>query len=291
MNIFRRYYRDDTYKRTNGLFIMDLANMGFCLPNGDPVTPDMGSTSQNIQLKWGLDTNYENDNHAYITYYHDVTFGYGLNINLSNRNYKTPIGSGQPGSLCFIPLNNNGFLLTATNDSSIVSSSTTFPLLTSKDTWTKQDYNMNICNFIGIKNNFYPNQSYVYAVGMGQPYATSLVANKHVDRDFGISFGYNKTVDKGFKRFTTDTNTEIYSEQFDMGYYMNNVVAGTQNLNVNKNVCSLIRFPFENKYINDLYLCTTCPVVDDDPEGHVFSFGGRNFFGLFGNVMVELPSN
>ena len=59
--------------------------------------------------------------------------------------------------------------------------------------------------------------------------------------------------------------------------------------NVNENVCSMIKMPYDNGYIDGVYLLTTAPQQLEDAT--FFSFDGRNFLNVFDNYVVELPSS
>lgn len=77
---------------------------------------------------------------------------------------------------------------------------------------------------------------------------------------------------------------------------------------VKQGVCTLIRVPFSNGFLSNLYLVNTAPrqgvyqykqssvrrEMPNDAYGvdnKFFSFGGRNFYGIGYNMVVELPSN
>lgn len=65
------------------------------------------------------------------------------------------------------------------------------------------------------------------------------------------------------------------------------------------NICSLIKYPYENGFLSNLFIITTSPspmsissgVYEPGVWGKFFSFGGRNFYCPFANLAVELPSN
>jgi hypothetical protein len=67
------------------------------------------------------------------------------------------------------------------------------------------------------------------------------------------------------------------------------VINPCQYNNVNQNICTLIRVPQDNTFLDGLFLCTTYPY--DQIEGKVFSFNGRTFLGFYENFVVELPAN
>ena len=59
--------------------------------------------------------------------------------------------------------------------------------------------------------------------------------------------------------------------------------------NINNNICSMIKLPYDNSYIDGVYLLTTAPQQLEDAT--FFSFDGRNFLNVFDNYVVELPSS
>ena len=57
------------------------------------------------------------------------------------------------------------------------------------------------------------------------------------------------------------------------------------------NICTLVTYPLEDGYIGNLYLMTTSPVNKVTEDGMFFSIGNRNFFNIYGNLVVELPAD
>lgn len=57
------------------------------------------------------------------------------------------------------------------------------------------------------------------------------------------------------------------------------------------NICTLVKYPLEDGYIGNLYLMTTSPVNKVTEDGMFFSIGNRNFFNVYGNLVVELPTD
>lgn len=65
---------------------------------------------------------------------------------------------------------------------------------------------------------------------------------------------------------------------------------------VKENVCTLVKFPYQNGFISNLFLVTTSPLPGTINDGNgisnkFFSFNGRNFYGIGYNMAVELPAN
>ena len=57
------------------------------------------------------------------------------------------------------------------------------------------------------------------------------------------------------------------------------------------NICTLVKYPLEDGYIGNLYLMATSPVNKVTEDGMFFSIGNRNFFNVYGNLVVELPAD
>lgn len=68
---------------------------------------------------------------------------------------------------------------------------------------------------------------------------------------------------------------------------------------VKQNICTLIKYPYNNGFMSNLFLITTAPRYGRSEYGanacgldnKFFSFNGRNFYGIYANLAVELPAN
>ena len=58
---------------------------------------------------------------------------------------------------------------------------------------------------------------------------------------------------------------------------------------VTQNVCTLVKYPYEGGFIDNLYIMTTSPTNFTTDVGF-FSMNGRNYMKVFRNIVVELPS-
>ena len=77
-----------------------------------------------------------------------------------------------------------------------------------------------------------------------------------------------------------------YNRQDDLKY-------NKEYMNFIPNVCILSKVPYDNGFIDNIYYMTTCPtasISDDNYRGIFFSFNGRNFINIYGNMVLELPS-
>lgn len=74
---------------------------------------------------------------------------------------------------------------------------------------------------------------------------------------------------------------------------------------IKQNTLTLIKAPYHNSFLNNLYIATTIPkkgasvgirgamkpLPSTGLDNKFFSFNGRNFYGVYGNLVVELPAN
>lgn len=65
--------------------------------------------------------------------------------------------------------------------------------------------------------------------------------------------------------------------------------SGETYVDTNSNICTLIKMPYDNGYLDNVYLLATAP-GELTTEGSFFSFSGRNFINVYKNLVLELPS-
>lgn len=272
-------YEDSAYL---GNFAKMLTNLGFTQLDGKDIRIPT-SYGDDQALKWGVDSTAS----VYITYRP------GAFENTNRIAFNLPFGGGAFQSndklitsdaiinnnfqVIFIPLKNNGFLLECVgNDrgaylNNIAPKFKTYSYqgdalfqrnggVETSETATRVTY------LIGIPNNFSSTNSYNYLyLDSGQ-------------RNSGLSIStiqayVNIMIDGSLKGGIPNVDTS----------------ANLDYVNKNKNICTLIPYPYENQFIDGLYLATTIP--DETIEGKFFSFEGRNFLGIYQNLIVELPAN
>lgn len=96
--------------------------------------------------------------------------------------------------------------------------------------------------------------------------------------------------------FDLQTNTITRYNFFKMHnkyYRPTSAEVNKQYMNFTPNVCILSKVPYDNGFIDNIYYMTTCPTAsmsDDNYRGIFFSFNGRNFINIYGNMVLELPS-
>ena len=65
----------------------------------------------------------------------------------------------------------------------------------------------------------------------------------------------------------------------------------TNHTDINNNICTLMRYPYEGSFLDNLYIMTTSPSSSFTDDVGFFSINGRNFMKPFENIVVELPTN
>ena len=312
MEIFRHYYTE-TELNTNNFFKQHMNNFGFCNLDGSKINYSFSYDNDNIatSMRYKLDTKkqtylYYNMNRSgkFSNYYwvHELS---DIGARLSNgsiyyptyRNALHSSGSTSPATVIFLPLKNNGFLLNIrsltyqyTNWTPNPSSSsndirdkgflinTPTPSLNVKIYGQNSMYNytngctVGVFNFIGLppcKSNL--NWTYIiYTSASFDAWGNSNYNYKYID------FGDGKVLDLPFvSRYIRSLNspTPAYNEPTYS--------------NINENICSMIKLPYDNGYIDGVYLLTTAPQQLEDAT--FFSFDGRNFLNVFDNYVLELP--
>lgn len=267
----------------NEYFSNILTNLGFCSLDGTDVVADVkGQNGFQEPFRWKYDLSnnywiegYRNDSSA------QPIQGLWFTNNAAKTGSQALVNGILTGnfyhnyqSIIFIPLKNNGFILETYRFSGnpdelddpryptvqLIKSrlrSFTPKFFTVKDylsTTVVSTYTFWVDYLIGIPDSTSSTNSFVYLFFKGtQPY---FFKNKD------INLNYVPNVD-------TSVNMDY--------------------VNKNANICTLIPYPYENSFIDGLYLATTIP--DNDIEGKFFSFGGRNYLGVYKNLVVELLPN
>ena len=256
MNIFRKSYSVDTF---NSNFFYDFDSLGF--DNIDGTKFDVTDTDMNakqISMKWGEDL--PNTNHFYLTK-PTMSRTFGSNTESDSYIFLTP---GYAANILFIPLINDGFILLnyrSNNYSTPLGGIVpTLPILT-YHTIMDYDANAKLNSIIGFRTSIYQDNpfSYIYTATDG-----------NVSRVIGPKLSLRNDIIIDPVPFVDNVSKE-YSAY-------------------NANVCTLAKMPYNENYIDNVYLCMTSP-FEDGVEGKVFSFGGRTFIGMYNNLVFELPSN
>ena len=320
MEIFRHYYSGATAQgewNTSVFFKKHMNNFGFCKMDGSPITMNWSDRTGDLTMRYKLDPKKQvylyND--AYMTGSAMYCNAANVCCHLSNmltdnphdRFYHMASNSSNlsggvlygDASVVFIPLKNQGFLLNIRGGRTTETDQTankTNPSYYSTDprdkgfllptptpslnvkVYSNITKNSGDCpgalTFIGLppckgNNNWtyllYIKNAYITSGGESGTYTKAL-----------IDFGDGKVYDMPFKsNFIRSTSTTSYNE---LTY-----------TDINNNVCSLVKMPYDTGYIDGLYLMTTSPQQLEDCT--FFSFDGRNFLNVFENYVLELPSS
>lgn len=286
MQFNRRWFLNDNDRTTNigtdDLFLF-FKKIGFNYLDGAELNENRGFES----FGWKYDTlKYYYFSYDHGSYYSHIWYDWKLNgWNDWNLMAHETYGSSWEG-LFFIPLKNQGFLINSYQDGSFISPTTrlytpnTYPY----DGGTGM-YKVN--SFIGVFNNLENKYAYLRIRRRANTYPYTY-DNIHTDNAY-IDFPYGR-------RATAQTYRLINISDTD----------GTK-VNVKQNICTMIKVPYDNNFLSNLFLITTAPQQgrvyadrngwDYYPcdstglENKFFSFGGRNFYGIYANLAVELPTN
>lgn len=323
MEIFRHYYSGgQNGEWTTSIFFQKHMNdFGFCKMDGSPITMDWTAQSGDLTMRYKLDPKKQvylyNDAYHYgsqtpprglcscaanicchlsdqVPSYQPHQVYHHMADNSTGGEYVTLYGDA---TVIFLPLKNKGFLLNIRggknvnhqSDGSNPSYYSTDPrdkgflLTTPTPSLNVKIYsNSNrqgsgapgVLTLIGLppckgNNNWtyllYTRNAFLSPSGELANYTKAL-----------IDFGDGRVYDMPFKsNFIRSTSTTSYNE---LTY-----------TNINNNVCSLIKMPYDTGYIDGLYLMTTAPQQLEDCT--FFSFDGRNFLNVFENYVLELPSS
>ena len=322
MEIFRHYYTE-TELDTNNFFKQHMNNFGFCNLDGSKINYEMANGYADVYgpravaMRYKLDTKKQ----TYLYYnmarlrgwYYPYLYSHELSdigVRLSNgstyyatlKEYQQTGQTTSPAIVIFLPLKNNGFLLNIRSltwcysewlpnpsTSSNNSKDKTFLMNTPTPNLNIKIYGTNymignnypycstgVFNLIGIppcKGNL--NWTYILytSAAFGKDSQGTVSYYNYSLIDFGDGKVLNIPFKSNFIRPYDATPDKVYNE---LTY-----------TNVNNNICSMIKLPYDNGYIDGVYLLTTAPQQLEDAT--FFSFDGRNFLNVFDNYVVELP--
>ena len=312
MEIFRHYYTA-AEMATQDFTNVHLNNFGFCNLDGSKINFNWKGTAT-LNFRYGLD----NKKQTYLYIYADGTSEHwtinlcsirchlssGTNLQPCLRNTNTSeAGGGSPATVIFLPLKNNGFLLnvrslnsyngSAPNFSTWSNNSrdSTFCINTPSPSLNVKCYGTNtyswqamptndVLTFIGIPP-CQGNINWTYLFYSDTPFYSYWSGAQHYDGRI-----YYKYIDYGDGKVLNLPFASNFIRKYNSSIPAYNELTYT---NINENVCSMIKMPYDNGYIDGVYLLTTAPQQLEDAT--FFSFDGRNFLNVFDNYVVELPSS
>lgn len=304
MDFFRHNYdsSDDYYNR----WISDFDNMGFVKYDGTSLL-DLTDPSQYPMMKWKYEslTDYSAYGHPFFankgtggwSYFHLYQkYSDGTTFDWSTE---SPVTSTV---VFFIPLKNKGFLyrLQTKNTLTTVQPFRKF-LYPEKITSSTSGGSRDWAEFIGFQSNVSSISPYSYItlgpqIGYQQKSSSQAANNRQYYEDLQEFPTQSYSSQNYYHRIWIDGITR-YLEFID-GANMYSPKEGptTQGewkplltVDINQNVCTLMHVPYDNTYLDNIYLLVTAP--QEDMDSKFFSFGGRNFLNLGTNIVVELPAN
>ena len=302
MEIFRHYYTAadlDTLSFHN----QHLNNFGFCNLDGSKINYDW-EYSTSLNFRYALDAKKQS---YFVQSVPTVSTSRIRTLNMigfhrsdNNTTYGGwstafgPYNSTTTATVVFLPLKNNGFLLNIRAEAAINLVKFNIDQTNAND---QRDYFYNIntptpslntkvysTNDIGYIDNAYPgvvnfigippckgNLNWTYIFYSTSTYTTSSGGTYNHIIDFGDGKVINLPFLSNFVR--THNGSTAYTEPTYS--------------NINENICSMIKLPYDSGYIDGVYLLTTAPQQLEDAT--FFSFDGRNFLNAFDNYVFELP--
>lgn len=284
---------------TNPNFLFNLRSFGFVNSDGTELNEDIytGTETNKIyqDIKWRYDPIAGNGKNVFqlTTYspnperwggggtatnnftFHGInsTLYFCLNIEIEPNSYH----GTSPTKTFFIPLKDNGFFLNFRKHDTRWDSHS-----------DSEDYDPD-----GWQNYGQTPQ----LVTCGNTYAASDISNKSCQNLIALpssqitsngSFTYI-----AFAKNTRDNKQFInVGKGLDMTLNYHESITGQNgnHIDINQNTCTLIRYPYEGGFLDNVYIMTTSPTNFSDDVGF-FTINGRNFMKPFENIVVELPSD
>ena len=204
-------------------------------------------------------------------------YGYGSHeagpLDIYNTRETSVISTDSNLQFTFIPLINNGFILISFALGYNDNFNPTPPILSWHE--GRALANTSYSFLIGFKTNIYKQNPYSYIIS---------TTNDSGDDDISLNLGAYTT-----KYSYGNNKWKIHNKSIPLNTYIDN----TQNLqytDVNNHICTLVKMPVFSTYLDNVFICTTSPFADG-VEGKTFSFEGRNFIGMYNNLVLELPRN
>lgn len=285
MQFYRRwfqFYEDAAWWRENNTFLKTLSSNGFTQLDGSAIPGDTTtgpisspSTTNDFYFRWGYDKALLHNNGSSYRLRYDVSSlfvwisiqcskQYGSYYDLYRIDYRT-MNSCYLGYY-FIPLKNRGFVFGITR--------------------------------YGTNSGYYFNPSQPLPIF---PYMLAYYKSTAEEYSAG-SFGFYNNITNKFNYYYQDWYANSNILDGNDGSYIGGAMVdsnGTTYTDVKNNVCTLIKYPYQDGFLNNLFIISTAPErtrwdVWKDTQGltgKFFSFGGRNFFCPVYNLAVELPAS
>ena len=284
MQFYRRWYQfyeDAAWWRENNTFLKTLSSNGFTQLDGSAIPGDTTtgpisspSTTNDFYFRWGYDKALLHNNGSSYRLRCEVPNFVWISIQRSKQyssyndlyriNYYY-MSSSYLGYY-FIPLKNRGFVFGITR------------------------YDTN--------SGYYFNPSQPLPIF---PYMLSYYNSIQGEYSAG-SFGFYNNITNKFNYYSQDWYANSNILDGNDGSFIGNAMVdsnGTSYTDVKNNICTLIKYPYQDGFLNNLFIISTAPERTrwdvwkntQGLTGKFFSFGGRNFFCPVYNLAVELPAN
>lgn len=285
-----------------------LDEWGFCLPDNSPIidTSFVGNSNDTSCFKYKYDT----DTHPFRKVNPTPLHNFKVDNTIPDSECGFYIWIDKSSSVAcanthfFIPLKNQGFILR----SETADIDTLTPPFHSYDYYPNKGWNYGnnnpiINTIIGLFESSFSNPMIYLQI----KYFPQALLDPNTLIPYKIYSSINTNAGKGSQHRRFDLIIENHLIQFpsfieDPCFYgignsshegdpipLSYQKTTNKYTNTIQNVCTLIRAPYENQYLDNLYIVTTKPC--DSIDGKVFSFDGRNFLGIYDNLAVELPAN
>lgn len=294
MQFSREIFYCDTNSTSYNLHSVDrpvnftsfMKSCGFINTNGSEI--NLNEPAEDIKWKYDSQTNghfvWSNPRYCFIDQdgFIAVQTVYNPNIGVTGSNYYNCM-------TFFIPLKNRGFLISAYGADAAVEGYSNTPKIYSYNhypgytryAWSSGWHSEVLSFYNNITNSYNCIYSRIGANGVSE------VNNYMHDSSVRLPLSASPTN-------LTSYGTKLLDWRGDR-------------TDIKQNTLTLIKAPYHNSFLNNLYIATTIP-REGDPvtintlgeivplpstglDNKFFSFNGRNFYGVYGNLVVELPAN
>ena len=307
MDFFRHNY--DTSTDYLNRWTSDFDNMGFVQYDGTSLLDLADPSARPPMMKWKYESltnpnettgygqvffsNHSAGGNAYLQFYQ--VYGRTVNYDWSKEDSSSSV-------VFFIPLKNKGFLYRLQTKNTLTTVQPFRKFLYPKEiTGNTKGGSRDWVEFIGFQSNVSSISPYSYitlghTIGYQQKNSDTGTNNRQYYEDLQEFPTQNYSSYDYYHRIWIDGVTRYLN--FIDGANMYSPKEGPTNqgewkplltVDVNQNVCTLMHVPYDNTYLDNIYLLVTAP--QEDMDSKFFSFGGRNFLNLGTNIVVELPAN
>lgn len=190
--------------------------------------------------------------------------------------------NGQPCKTFFIPLKDNGFFFNTRANSEA-------------GHWSAKPESYDPDGYHNFGQTPTLVTTFTSYMPSSQPADSSQVGNliclptsKINDTNSFIYIFFNKVTSSAGNSYAVINNGR--RTNYTLNFHETPNQAYSTHTDINQNVCTLVKYPWEGGMLDNLYIMTTAPSGLGD-EVAFFSINNRNFMKVFENIVVELPSN